>query len=511
MTRRDVIRTATAFLTGRLDAASGPQDFYAPYWNAIVKGYFDHPDPALTPPMLPALAAYAVSGRDRDSDGRLLAQVRDALAKTAINTPALQWTSWILGAKPPETVPGEAFEKAHPGDGSSYWQHAANYLYWREMHGVAKHRFDSRIRELLDLAPQWIAPNGSQPLFGTAIGSRWAWLTALVLGYRQGLWPHSPGLLRAILRRNIDFFWRHGGFDSSAGRLNVKLSDRGTNDFPEPGDSAATPYACMQAFAAVFRIPPQDPFWTVAEERLPSEQRDYLMPIPGSNLLLSNCLETGEVRMHLAAHGRFDSAFRDRYAKFSYSSRFPPCFTQRPQRATWDSALVFHDSRTGTLAARAGITAGRIIDNKGIETDWWTEVRGARIRIVSRIFPEGDRERRIHTITCPASLVSAGGIEVWEGSTALPVAATEPIHTAGEKQKVTASAAGGITGVIAHSGYLADPTIETHFTDTLGTDTINVIAPRSAIVTLRAPVNAASMNLQATFLCHPSFPTGGYK
>lgn len=372
------------------------------------------------------------------------------------------------------------------------------------------HRLDSRIREMLGLAPQLIAHNGSQPLFGAGIGSRWAWLTALVLGYRQGLWPHSPGLLRAILRRNIDFFWRHGGFDPSAGRLNVKLSDRGTNDFPEPGDNAATPYACMQAFATLFRIPPQDPFWTGAEERLPSEQHDYLTPISGPRLLLSNCLETGEVRMHLTANGRFDPAFRDRYAKFSYSSRFPPCFTQRPQRATWDSALVFHDSRTGTLAGRAGIVFGRIIDNKGIETDWWTEVRGARIRIVSRIFPEGDRERRTHVITCPQGLLHSG-LEIWEGSTALPVAATEPIHTAGEKQKVTASAAGGTTGVIAHTGYLADPTIETRFTETLGTDTINVIAPRSAIVTLRAPVNTATMNLQATFLCHPSLPKGGYK
>lgn len=508
MTRRDVIRTATAFLASRLDAASGTPDFFATYWNAIVKGYFDHPDPALTAPMLPALAAFAVSGRDRD--GKLLAHVRDALSKTAIDTPALQWTAWILRVKSPAIAADEAFDKAHPSDGSRYWQHAANYLYWREMQGGRKHRLDPRIRELLDLAPQLIAPNGSQPLFGAGIGSRWAWLTALVLGYRQGLWPHSPGLLRAILRRNIDFFWRHGGFDQSAGRLNVKLSDRGTNDFPESGATAATPYACMQAFA-FFLIPPQDPFWTAAEERLPSEQRDYILPISGANLLLSNCLETGEVRMHLAANGRFDSAFRDRYAKFSYSSRFPPCFTQRPHRATWDSALVFHDPRTGTLAGRAGITSGRILDhNKGIETDWWTEVRGARIRIVSRIFPEGDRERRTHIVTCPPSLVDAG-IEAWEGSTALPVAATEPIHTTGEKQNVTASAAGGTTGVIAHSGYLANPTIETRFTDTLGTDTINVIAPRSAIVTLRAPLRAAATNLRATFLCRPSFPKGGYK
>ena len=88
MTRRDVIRKATTFLAaGSLQAAPSGPDFFVPYWDAIVKGCFEHPDPSLTAPMLPALAAFALSGRDSDSEGKLLAQVREMLANTTLDTP----------------------------------------------------------------------------------------------------------------------------------------------------------------------------------------------------------------------------------------------------------------------------------------------------------------------------------------------------------------------------------------------------------------------------------------
>ena len=85
------------------------------------------------------------------------------------------------------------------------------YPQWNE-------KFRGRIKQFLKRTPFFFAANGSHPLMGRSLIYRWAVLSPLVMGYREGLWPHSPGLLRAIVRRQLEYHWGLGCFDEQRGQ-----------------------------------------------------------------------------------------------------------------------------------------------------------------------------------------------------------------------------------------------------------------------------------------------------
>ena len=55
-------------------------------------------------------------------------------------------------------------------------------------------------------------------LFGRSLIYRWAVVLPYVLAYQQKAWPYSPGLLRRIVRRNLEFHWELGAFDARGGQ-----------------------------------------------------------------------------------------------------------------------------------------------------------------------------------------------------------------------------------------------------------------------------------------------------
>ncbi|MEA2735338.1 MAG: hypothetical protein QOE14_1789, partial [Humisphaera sp.] len=83
----------------------------------------------------------------------------------------------------------------------------ARYPDWNE-------KFRARIKVFLERTPNFFAANGSHPLMGRSLCYRWAVLSPLVLGYREKLWPHSPGLLRAIVRKQLEYHWGLGCYDA---------------------------------------------------------------------------------------------------------------------------------------------------------------------------------------------------------------------------------------------------------------------------------------------------------
>ena len=141
----------------------------------------------------------------------------------------------------------------------NFWVFASHYLYWNRMVGREypewRERFGARLSRFLERAPCFFAANGSHVLFGRSLVYRWAVLTPLVLAYSQGFWPHSPGLLRAIVRRNLEFFWNAGAFDRDLGKLREPLSAEGTREIRESYIDNGHPYWGMQAFALL------DPGW----------------------------------------------------------------------------------------------------------------------------------------------------------------------------------------------------------------------------------------------------------
>ena len=83
----------------------------------------------------------------------------------------------------------------------------ARYPEWNE-------KFRARIKVFLQRTPYFFGANGSHPLMGRSLIYRWAVLSPLVMGYREGLWPHSPGLLRTIVRKQLEFHWNLGCYDA---------------------------------------------------------------------------------------------------------------------------------------------------------------------------------------------------------------------------------------------------------------------------------------------------------
>jgi hypothetical protein len=300
----------------------------------------------------------------------------------------------------------------------NFWVFASHFLYWNRVIGSRypdwSARFSARLQPFLKNAPYFFGANGSHILFGRSLIYRWAVLTPLVLAYEQNLWPHSAGLLRAIVRRNLDYLWGIGGFDARRGKLLESLSPDGTLEIRESYIDNGHPYWGMQAFS-MYLIPPDDPFWTAAEEPLPVEKRSFAVHFEGPKMTLRGDRESGEVRWIHSVNGHNESEYRDKYTKLSYSSHFPFSIVKEKGRCPLDAALVFRDPRTNQFAGRSALSGGRLIED-GVEREWSAKLGTAEIRVKTTVRYSGWYEIRRHEVEAPE------GTEILEGSYGLNAA-----------------------------------------------------------------------------------------
>jgi hypothetical protein len=297
------------------------------------------------------------------------------------------------------------------------------YPQWNE-------KFHARVKTFLETAPLFFAANGNHPLMGRSLIYRWAVLSPLVLGYREKLWPHSPGLLRRIVRGQLEYHWSLGCFDEQRGKLRETYSAAGTPVTREPYVDNGHPYWTMLGFAFL-SIPKEDPFWTDKEEPLPVEKGDYVQRFDGPKFLVSGNKASGEVRWIQAQNSAKRDAYRDKYSKFAWSSHFGFCALKDADKVAPDQALVFRETATGKEATRApgGVTDGKLLDDgSGVETQWLAQLGEWKLEVTSRVRLLGDFEERTHVVTAPAEAV--GKVELLEATYALgdggkPVDTTE--------------------------------------------------------------------------------------
>jgi hypothetical protein len=314
-------------------------------------------------------------------------------------------------------------------------------------------------------------------------------LTPLVLAYEQKLWPHPPGLLRAIVRRNLEFHWSIGGFDRERGKLRETYSAAGNRDICDSYIDNGHPYWGMQAFA-FFLVPPADPFWTAPEEKLPVERADFRVPFESLRMFLAGTRESGQVRWVQSLNHHLGADYRDKYTKLSYSSHFPFNILPLKDRAAWDGTLILRDPKTGECAARAGVESGHLTA-KGVETRWWTTLAGKRINVVTALDLEGDVETRRHVIELPAGME----VEAVEGSYALGLAAGEaPERGAAGNRMWLRSAQSRLAVVSWRDGGWERAEVAESFDESRRTG-VNVIYPHMAVNTLRATLRAGRNEL----------------
>ncbi len=303
--------------------------------------------------------------------------------------------------------------KAPVYDYYNFWVFASHYLYWRKITGTPLPAFDKRLRAFLGRAPWFFGANGSHVLYGRSLIYRSAVLTPLVLAYGQGLWPHSPGLLRSVVRRNLEYFWSQGAYDAARGKLRETLTPAGSPAIRESYIDNGHPYWCMQAFA-LFLIPRSDPFWTAPEERLPVEKADFDERFEGLNMRLTGNSRSGEVRWYPGSEAPH---YGDKYGKLSYSTHFPFGIAKAEGGASGDQALVFVDPKTGRASHRSKVERA-LLSSLGMNIDWVAELDDLHFRVATTIRLEEGREVRQHRIVSPPEAIERG-IEIREGSFAV--------------------------------------------------------------------------------------------
>lgn len=295
------------------------------------------------------------------------------------------------------------------------WVFASHFLYWNELAGGRypefQQRFSERLRNYLEIAPYFFANHGGHVLYGRSLTYRWAALTPLVLAWRQGLWPHSPGLLRRMVERNILWQWDLGAFDAAAGRLRETYTRTGSPDIRESYIDGGHPYWGMQAFA-FWLIPDSDPYWSAPEEPLPVEKSDYAIAIPDAGLLVRGARASGQVWIYNAKSTKTEPHYRDKYNKLAYSSHFPFAVNHAAGRPTVDNIVLLHDPATGERACR-GAVEDSAVEAEKVELVYEIRLGGVTARVRTLIRWRGDFEVRTHTVT--ASGEGLERLEILEG------------------------------------------------------------------------------------------------
>jgi hypothetical protein len=302
----------------------------------------------------------------------------------------------------------------------AFWTFGNFPLYWAEIIGDqypdwAK-LFRERVKVFLEKTPYFYSGDGGHPLFGRSLVYRWSMLSPMVEGYRQGLWPHAPGLLRRICRMSIDWERGTGCFDEQRKKLIEIYSPNGTPFMREPYVDDGHPYWTMLGYSFL-AIPSSDKFWTDPEEQLPIEKDDFYIRFDGPRFLLVGTKRSGQVKwIHSQTMARRDR-YRDKYIKLGYSSHLFFNVIEEKDRVPWDQTVVLRDRTSGACYGKTGITSGELTSD-GYHTLWFINVGDKKLEIDTTGRLAGEFEHRTHVIRPPADF-DAGNFDVLEGSYAV--------------------------------------------------------------------------------------------
>jgi hypothetical protein len=299
------------------------------------------------------------------------------------------------------------------------WVFASHFLYWNAILGSRypewSGRFGERLKKYLETAPLFFAPDGAHVLYGRSLIYRWGVLTPLVLAYQQGLWPHSPGLLKGLVERNVAWHRKIGGFDRDNGKLRETFTPEGAPGVKESYIDGGHPYWGMQAFA-LWMTPPRDPFWRGQAEPAPAARGDFARALPGPGLFVWGNQATGEVRLFSGRSYRSDLHYRDKYNKFTYSSRRGFCCVHEKQPIPHDCTLLLRGRATGETAGRGEFHSTELRPD-GVDVSYTLALNGRQAQVFTRLRAQGAQELWEHRVAFDGE---PAGLELVEGGWAAP-------------------------------------------------------------------------------------------
>jgi hypothetical protein len=319
-----------------------------------------------------------------------------------------------------------------------------------------------------------------------------------VLGYEQKLWPHSPGLLRRIVRKNFEWQWSLGCFDEGRGKLIETLTPQGSPDVRERYIDNGHPYWCMQSYAFL-SLPDDDPFWTDEEEPLPVEKETFLTRFEGPRMLLIGTKRSGHVRwVHANTVPRRDY-YRDKYSKFAYSSCFAFNSLNEAGRVPWDQALVLRDKKSGSVTGRKSVIEGRLLD-EGVETRWTAELLDVGFEIRTVIHLDDEFEHHQHEIRCLGELPA--GLEILEGSYALGLEEDEAVEEHRLENGLLLSRRNGMAvAVWLGEGYEQVRAVGDF--DQVDPSPVNLLCPRMQVITCSVDITQPVLRVASMYYASP--------
>ncbi|HEU5098760.1 MAG TPA: DUF2264 domain-containing protein, partial [Roseiflexaceae bacterium] len=246
------------------------------------------------------------------------------------------------------------------------------------------------------------AADGGYAEYGRSLSYKFARLGAPLLAYRLGCWPHAPGMLRRLVGRHLRWYLDRGAARAD-GTLRQSLTGAGSLAVREPYISTGATYWAMLAFAGLWSLPDDDPFWSADEQPLPVERGDFVKVFPQPGWVLSGTHATGAVqRFNAGSTGHYTA----KYDKFLYSSAAPFDVGLADGAPAPDSMLCLTDGqaighRAGSLAAAVGAP--------GWLRMRYQQVAGGTHTIDTTIVVRGELHLRAHRIRLDATAKSPIG------------------------------------------------------------------------------------------------------
>lgn len=303
-------------------------------------------------------------------------------------------------------------------DDYNWWVFGTHELWWDQMDGKADPARSARLRERLrgrlEDYPYFFASDGSISEFGRSLSYKFGRLGCPIQAYQMGLWPHSAGMLKRLVRLHLRHYDAQGAIDRTTHTVRQELSEFGNPAVREDYIDTGHPYWCMHAFTALWQLAEDDPFWTCAEEPLPVESGDFSRLIAAPGWILQGTKKSGQVDRHNlgSRHGE-EAPYRAKYSKLVYGSHFPVNLGPVDGDFGPDNALCLRqEGRWEHPGAYVLLEASP----EKLVARYTMKLASGTVMVETTLRPFGEGHRRSHKLFVPAH---AGEFTVVEGGAPL--------------------------------------------------------------------------------------------
>jgi hypothetical protein len=296
-------------------------------------------------------------------------------------------------------------------DDYNYWVFGTHVLAWAQCDGATqpdrRARLLDRVRQSMQHFPYFFAADGGYAEYGRSLSYKFARLGAPLWAYRLGCWPHAPGMLRRLVGRHLRWYLDRGAMRAD-GTLRQSLTGAGSLAVREPYISTGATYWAMLAFAGLWSVPDDDPFWSADEQPLPVERGDFVRVFAQPGWVVSGTRATGAVqRFNAGSTGHYTA----KYDKFLYSSAAPFDVGLADGAPAPDSMLCLTDGQA--IGHRAGSLAAAVGAPGWLRMRYQQQVAGGTHTIDTTIVMRGELHLRAHRISLDAA--AKGPVGALEG------------------------------------------------------------------------------------------------